>query len=62
MKFLNELAASNDRNFKFTALGSRHLFPRLTMLLPLRAVYFTVDWTSGKPLMVFPVCVPCGSA
>ena len=22
MKFLNELAASNDRNFKFTALGS----------------------------------------
>jgi len=25
------------------------------MLLPLRAVYFTVDWTSGKPLMVFPV-------
>ena len=22
LKFLNELAASNDRNFKFTALGS----------------------------------------
>ena len=49
-------------NFKFTALGSRHLFPRVTMLLPLRAVYFTVDWTSGKPLMVFPVRVPRGSA
>jgi hypothetical protein len=23
LKFLNELAASNDRNFKFTALGER---------------------------------------
>jgi hypothetical protein len=28
LKFLNELAASNDRNFKFTALGAlRANFP-----------------------------------